>query len=794
VDSQADISAWRDVPLPAPTGRGAKIARFLASLGTSPFGSEAAATRRRWSSAQLLGIALVVLCAAAASAQEIPGLSESPAEESAPAPDPTAPQEVQSRLAAVAAEIRTTEEAIETADAPRVGHLNAVRQRLQEIAAILKQEAALTAAPEARTEDIDASFAKRPSPFALHELYEAQWVREESSRDQDRLVDASREALEAAKERLAESQKDRRRARQELEAAGPAEQASAAMALELRDLESRAAQEKVHLRKLETRAAVRDRDIDPGPDVLAEQIGSMRAALSRGEGDSKAGFAALAEREGALRRQREATERRLATAELRLTAGQKRFSDQVQPGADLLAEVESLGARRDSIRRELALLDAQIERVGEQRETWRRWDALLRGQPAREELEAWESNVSEQIEALTRIELQRAGRAADLQRRLETIERRISATAEGSRLRGALVEELETLRRLDAELRAEAEDLAADRRLSERLLAEIHGRTGHIDPLEYAARGAQAARDVWGYEITAVDDSPITVGSLVLACFLFGVGLWAARRGSNVVARVSQERLKLDAGAAHALQTLSFYALLLAFALLALRAIHFPLTAFTVLGGALAIGVGFGSQNVMNNFISGLIIMLERPVRARDVVEVDGNHGTIENIGARSTQIRSTDGRHIVVPNSFFLESNVVNWTLSDELVRAKVSVGVIYGSPTRLVEELIQRVVDEEERVLKRPEPIIVFEEFGDNSLNFDVYFWVKARSPMQMRQVQSQLRFRIDDLFREHDLVIAFPQRDVHLDSVAPIEVRVLNGGVRPESDPDPDRAQRE
>lgn len=213
------------------------------------------------------------------------------------------------------------------------------------------------------------------------------------------------------------------------------------------------------------------------------------------------------------------------------------------------------------------------------------------------------------------------------------------------------------------------------------------------------------------------------------------------------------------------------------FTLLALRAIHFPLTAFTVLGGALAIGIGFGSQNVMNNFISGLILMLERPVRAHDVVEVDGNHGTIEKIGARSTQIRSTDGRHIIVPNSFFLESNVVNWTLSDDLIRAKVRVGVIYGSPTRLVEELIRKVIQEDDQVLKTPVPIVVFDEFGDNSLNFDVYFWVKARSPMEVRRVQSRVRFRIDDLFRENHLVIAFPQRDVHIDSATPLEVRILS-----------------
>ena len=182
------------------------------------------------------------------------------------------------------------------------------------------------------------------------------------------------------------------------------------------------------------------------------------------------------------------------------------------------------------------------------------------------------------------------------------------------------------------------------------------------------------------------------------------------------------------------------------------------------------------------------LLMLERPVRARDVIEVDGNHGTIEKIGARSTQIRATDGRHIIVPNSFFLESNVVNWTLSDDLIRTSVSVGVIYGSPTRLVEKLIRQVIEEDAEVLKTPEPIILFDEFGDNSLNFAVHFWVRARAPMAMRKVQSRVRFRLDDLFREHDLVIAFPQRDVHLDSVAPLEVRVLSDDSKPIATPQP------
>ena len=475
----------------------------------------------------------------------------------------------------------------------------------------------------------------------------------------------------------------------------------------------------------------------------------------------------------------------MATAELHVEGEQSRYVRQAEPSVELLKQVEALTARRDALRQEIALADARLERLDSQRAIWRYWEAALRGEGTQNELEAWETAVRERIAALEEAELLQSGRASDLELLLDKVEGQRSEVQEGSTLDDVLEGEIETLTHLHQMQREEAAALAADRRMSERALADIHAEIARVDPLEHAARVVELFRSVWTYEVMTVDDASITVGSLALALLLLVIGVWAARRGSGFVGRASKKRFKLDAGAAHALQTLSFYAFLVAFTLLALRAIHFPLTAFTVLGGALAIGIGFGSQNVMNNFISGLILMLERPVRAHDVVEVDGNHGTIEKIGARSTQIRSTDGRHIIVPNSFFLESNVVNWTLSDDLIRAKVSVGVIYGSPTRLVEKLIRRVIEEDDMVLKLPEPIVVFEEFGDNALNFDVYFWVRARSPMETRIVASRIRFRIDDLFREHELVIAFPQRDVHLDSAKPLEVRVVHEGRAPEAE---------
>jgi small-conductance mechanosensitive channel len=128
------------------------------------------------------------------------------------------------------------------------------------------------------------------------------------------------------------------------------------------------------------------------------------------------------------------------------------------------------------------------------------------------------------------------------------------------------------------------------------------------------------------------------------------------------------------------------------------------------------------------------------------------------------------------VPNSSFLEQNVVNWTLSETKARVHVTVGVVYGSPLREVTRLLNRAVTEHGRVLKTPAPTILFTEFGDNSLNFEVHFWVTLRTMMDGRVIKSDIRHRIDSLFHDAGIVIAFPQRDVHLDAVRPIDIRVL------------------
>ena len=285
---------------------------------------------------------------------------------------------------------------------------------------------------------------------------------------------------------------------------------------------------------------------------------------------------------------------------------------------------------------------------------------------------------------------------------------------------------------------------------------------------------------IWSYEITSVDGQPITIGKVAIAMLLILVGYLVSRLLSRRLGRSILPRLGLTKGAALAFQTLAFYCLFAVFFLWALRLVSIPLTVFTVLGGVLAIGVGFGSQNIINNFISGLIILAEHPIKVGDLVDVDGVYGQVERIGPRSSRIRAGDNTHVIVPNSAFLEKNVLNWTVSDDVIRVWVDVGVAYGSPVEEVAAGLERAIAEETDILEKPRPEVLFMDFGDNALAFRAYFWVRIASTLDGYRIRSRLRFRIDRIFREAGIVIAFPQRDVHLDSLSPLEIRLVGGGA--------------
>lgn len=291
------------------------------------------------------------------------------------------------------------------------------------------------------------------------------------------------------------------------------------------------------------------------------------------------------------------------------------------------------------------------------------------------------------------------------------------------------------------------------------------------------AKAAEIARDVWNTVLVSGSDKTkpvVTVGTLAGGIVLLGLGYLAAGMISRWLAHKLLSRFGLNKSGVAPLQSLTFYLLFAMFTMVSLNVLHVPITVFSFLGGALAIGAGFGSQNIVNNFISGLILLVERPIRVGDVIELEGSSGTVTQIGARSTKIATGVNHEIIVPNSKLLETSVTNWTLSDDVVGTKVSVGAAYGSPTREVERLLAHAALEHPKVLKQPAPEVIFADFGADALMFELRFWLNLRETRKI-EVESELRFAIDELFADRGIVMAYPQRDVHLNVLRPVEVRI-------------------
>jgi len=287
---------------------------------------------------------------------------------------------------------------------------------------------------------------------------------------------------------------------------------------------------------------------------------------------------------------------------------------------------------------------------------------------------------------------------------------------------------------------------------------------------------------IWNFQLFHIGGAQYTIGQFVLLALLlvFGYAL------SRFLEKLFSRRLAKTSLRPHVILTLQrvfFYILIVGVALSALSLLHVPLTSFAFMTGAVAIGVGFGAQNIINNFISGWILMAEQPVRVGDFIEIDQQTGTVETIGNRSTRIRRVDGVSLLVPNSQMLERVVVNWTLVDKNIRTLIRIGVAYGSNPQRVAELFLQAVQSQPGVLEDPLPRVFFEDFGDNALIFDAIFWATVGGERELRLIRSEIRFKIAELFAAENIVIAYPQRDVHIDSLGPLQVEVVERPKRPD-----------
>ncbi|MBO1898304.1 mechanosensitive ion channel [Shewanella sp. BF02_Schw] len=266
------------------------------------------------------------------------------------------------------------------------------------------------------------------------------------------------------------------------------------------------------------------------------------------------------------------------------------------------------------------------------------------------------------------------------------------------------------------------------------------------------------------FVVFTYDNHHITLLQLLqVPLYIFLAWFIITRVGRLIVKAL--KRRKVGADAIHLFTRMYFIISIAVLVFTSMEILNIPLTAFAFVSGAIAIGVGFGAQNIINNFISGWILMWERPIRIGDFLEVGEARGVVECINTRSTLIRRNDGVHMLVPNSQLLENTVTNWTLIDKNARTFVRVGVAYGSDVIKVRELIYQVIAERDDILPQPKPSVLFEDFGDNALIFDLIFWVSAVSETDIRRRRSEIRFRMYELFNENNVVIAYPQRDLHV-----------------------------
>ena len=230
-------------------------------------------------------------------------------------------------------------------------------------------------------------------------------------------------------------------------------------------------------------------------------------------------------------------------------------------------------------------------------------------------------------------------------------------------------------------------------------------------------------------------------------------------------------------GARDALVTIMGYVLFIIAIMAGLSAAGFNFGNLAIIAGALSVGIGFGLQNIVNNFVSGLVLLFERPIRKGDWIEVGGTEGVVKNIQIRSTVIQTFDRSDVIVPNSELISGQVTNWVLSSKTGRAIVPVGVAYGTDTEKVRDILMAIAEDNEDVSKSgfiPKPIVLFREFGDSSLNFELRVFL--HNVDNRLSIISDINFAIDKAFREEGIEIPFPQRDLHVKSL-PVESRPDN-----------------
>jgi small-conductance mechanosensitive channel len=457
----------------------------------------------------------------------------------------------------------------------------------------------------------------------------------------------------------------------------------------------------------------------------------------------------------------------LAKSRLEVAEGRVESLQYMIEGFESLIQLENLALEAYKIRREI--IDAG--KPGEQAEPLASLGETL------ERMRAWENVLRNEI----------SGESAELSK----LESRVAALAKDdpkfhllNEQRATTSEKLELLRRM-------LKNVIAHRKILRRWQIEYSPAEEDVGWLERMSELGTMAADgvekVWSFEVMSFEDKfeldgeamtvriPVTLGVLLRALLFFVIGYVVI---SKVASRVQRTLVGRGHIAEAQARTLRNWAMIVASFFLVIGTLSFlkiPLTVFAFFGGALAIGIGFGTQTLIKNFISGIIVLAERKIRVGDVLNVDGIIGTVTEVNTRSSVIRSADDVETMIPNSMFLENRVTNWTLTNSKVRRELRVGVAYGTSPQTVMGILSEAAERHGLICKDPAPFVIFEDFGDNAMVFCLFFWMEFGRGNNPHIVASDLRLMIEKRFGELGIGVPFPQRDMHLTTDHPIQIQL-------------------
>ena len=280
----------------------------------------------------------------------------------------------------------------------------------------------------------------------------------------------------------------------------------------------------------------------------------------------------------------------------------------------------------------------------------------------------------------------------------------------------------------------------------------------------------------WTTELFGADT--VTIGGILLLVFLFASVIIVERILQRLLIRRFLSKTRLQPSLQYGLSRIFGYTLIAIGFYVAFQAVGFDLSSLAIVAASVGVGVGFGLQNIINNFVRGIIILAERPISIGDRIEVAGVAGRVTKIQLRSTTVVTNDNITMIVPNADFISNTVTNWSHGDPKVRIRVPVGVAYGSDLKLLQRLLLEAAAEHPKALRDPSPVVLLNEFGDSSLNFELGVWTQEMTAAPIH-FTSEMNFIIEQKLRENDIEIPFPQRDLHVRSGLPAAAEASSEG---------------